>query len=775
MKARAKIVAEIVMQRRWYVGVISISVALNALLFGWLVRSLSRAAQPAADQSPSPAASPPQPDRPVANPIVPSPPPSMPPTVTPPATITASRRWPASNTMTRVVLGSLLVAAILLAVLAQSLFSVEHQEDRDAGIPYALAAMLLFSLAAFGADRWLGRADDPTDCPTAPHKSSALSRASWLDAARSTIRTHPRRTLVFGISGMLIVSVLMALQIEPALPNYALVFAMWIIALGIYLGAAASAQPMNLTIAKRDWRRYRPVMAAVLVIGLLALLVRVINLDGIPLTISGDEGGQGAEALKILRGELRNPFVTSWLSVPTLSFFFNALSIGLLGDTMFALRLPWALVGTAAVIMMFLLTRRLKTFTLALIVGLLLATYHYHIHFSRLGSNQIADTLLMASALFFLYRAYDRGLYSDWALAGVTAGLAQYFYAGARLVTLVVLVSVIVFLIREGWRFWYAQRAGIIILIGAFLITAAPMLQYAVQYPRRYQGRVRQVGILQNGWLDQAQRASGHTAAEILLDQFKRTTLAYNATTDQSAWYGSTRPFLDGLPAVLFILGLGYATLRPLDRRLFPLLLWWWAGIILGGVMTDNSPSSQRLIITAPVAIFFVALALWKSGQILQRLWPGRLIRSSNWVLGGALVAVVSIASLAQYFIDYTPQYRYGNPSAIRATELARFAHDNLDDRWQLVMVGAPYLYSNFGALQYLLPTMPRSDLIEPLTEALNPARYLPDQNLAFVFLEPRYGEFYYVRRAFPDGYLDTIAMPNNPEEVAFYVYRVVR
>ncbi|HTP10685.1 MAG TPA: glycosyltransferase family 39 protein, partial [Anaerolineae bacterium] len=503
--------------------------------------------------------------------------------------------------------------------------------------------------------------------------------------------------------------------------------------------------------------------------------VRVISLDSIPLTVSGDEGAQGTEALKVLRGELLNPFATSWLSVPTLSFFFNSLSIGLLGDTVFALRLPWALVGTAAVVMMFLLTRQLKTLTLALMVGLVLATYAYHIHFSRLGSNQIADTLLMASALFFLYRAYDHGRYLDWALAGVAAGLAQYFYAGARLVTLIVLISVVVFVIREGWRFWYAQRAGIIILLGAFLITAAPMLQYAVQYPRRYQGRVRQVGILQNGWLDQAEQTNGQTAAEILLDQFRRTTLAYNATLDQSAWYGSTRPFLDGLPAVLFILGLGYATLRPLDRRLFPLLLWWWGAILLGGVLTDNPPSSQRLIITAPVAIFFVALALWKSSQILQRLWPIPLVRSSVWVLGGILVAAISIASLAQYFVDYTPQYRYGNPSAIRATELARFARDNLDDRWQLVMVGAPYLYSNFGTLQYLLPTMPRSDLVEPLTKALDPAQYPPDQNLAFVFLEPRYGDFYFVRLAFPNGLLDTIAMPNNPEEVAFYVYRVVR
>ena len=150
--------------------------------------------------------------------------------------------------------------------------------------------------------------------------------------------------------------------------------------------------------------------------------------------MGGDEGSQGVEALKILRGELRNPFVTSWMSVPTMSFFFNTLTIGPLGHTAFALRLPWALIGTATVLIMFALDaaaqgtgdgadgRRaagrvsLSTFTI-----------------SRLGSNQVADAFFMAAAFFFLYRAYDEGGMLNWVMAGIVAGLAQYFYAGRTL------------------------------------------------------------------------------------------------------------------------------------------------------------------------------------------------------------------------------------------------------------------------------------------------------------------------------------------------------
>ena len=76
------------------------------------------------------------------------------------------------------------------------------------------------------------------------------------------------------------------------------------------------------------------------------------------------------------------------------------------------------------------------------------------------------------------------------------------------------------------------------------------------------------------------------------------------------------------------MLGLGYATLRPTDRRLFPMLIWWWGAILLGGVLTENPPSSQRLITSAPPAVFFVALAIWKTGQITERIFRVRGARA---------------------------------------------------------------------------------------------------------------------------------------------------
>lgn len=770
------------MNKRWYVGLISIGVALNAMLFGWLLRrrSRARAVQPPSDQAVQrPAA--PQPDRPAARPIVPPPPAPVATTSTATTTtpITSSRQLPESNILPRVAIGVLLVAAILLAVHAQSIFSAERLEDRDAGIPYALAAMGAFSVVAFLADRWLGQARDITDCPTAPHKTNAPTKIAVVAEIQSDVKRHPWRTAGVIISIGLWFIVLGNLRSEPPLPDYTLTLMMWLASIVLFAVSIIIPQPRPRRGWKVWWAQNGPLVATVSAIGLLALALRVINLDIIPPTLGGDEGSQGVEALKMLRGELLNPFITSWMSVPTMSFFFNALTIGPLGHTAFALRLPWAIIGTTTVLIMFALTRRLKGLAMALMVGALLATYHYHIHYSRLGSNQVADAFFMAAAFFFLYRAYDKGEMLNWVMAGIVAGVAQYFYAGARFVTIMVGVTLAYFVVRERWPFVRTHWRGLIAAMVAFIISSGPMLQFAVLHPDEYNGRLNAVGIFQSGWLELAENLWQQDPVQILIGyQLKRSALAYNAYPDPTYWYGSPRPLFDGLWAILFMLGLGYATLRPFDRRLFPMLIWWWGAIFLGGVLTENPPSSQRLITSAPPAVFFVALAAWKTGQIAERIFRIRgagapaLAASTSTparsdarryllpAFGAAFIAVLCWLSVNWYFVEYTPLRVYGNYTAVTADALARYAQDKLDPSYRLVFFGAPQMYVDFGSIKYLVPEIPGQDIAEPLATPFDPAILPDDKRPVFVFMPFRRNELALVQQTYPNGRVEELASP---------------
>jgi hypothetical protein len=208
-------------------------------------------------------------------------------------------------------------------------------------------------------------------------------------------------------------------------------------------------------------------------------------------------------------------------------------------------------------------------------VGMLLATI---IPFTiRLGSNRWR-CMLHGGVLLSVAHMMK---HAERVMAGLVAGLV--FYDAVH----TIMVGVTVIICGVGDYRLYA-RTGVAWCMGIFLIAAGPCCWL---HPDEYEGRLNVVGIFQSGWLTREVQLTGRSETDLLLDQFKRAVLAYNAYPDRTSWYGSPRPFFDGLWSILFILGLGYATLRPLDRRLFPMLIWWWGAIILGGMPPNPSAS----------------------------------------------------------------------------------------------------------------------------------------------------------------------------------------
>ncbi|HYN90150.1 MAG TPA: glycosyltransferase family 39 protein, partial [Ardenticatenaceae bacterium] len=443
------------------------------------------------------------------------------------------------------------------------------------------------------------------------------------------------------------------------------------------------------------------------------------------------------------------------------------------GNTAFALRLPWALLGAITVPVVFALATRLKGLTLGLMTAVLLATYHYHIHFSRLGINNAADPFFAALALLFLYRGYDRRSALDWALCGVVTGVAQYFYFGARSIPIILAILVASFVIREGKQFWHEQRLNVLILVGAAIISAAPMIQYALRFPADYNARLPLVGVFQSGWLEREQVIRNQGPIPILLDQVRRAALAFNAYPDTTTWYGRPQPLFDFAAGVLFLLGLGYATIRLDDRRLLPMVVWWWIPVIIGGALTTETPASQRLIAVAPPAIFFVAFALTRIGELFQQAWASRERLTLAPYLTAA-VLVLSLTSVRWYFTDFTPTYRYGSFNGLVATRLAHYAKDELGPEWRIYFFGPPRMYIGYGTIPYLAPEVGGVDVPQPLTAPPDASFAPPDKNAAFVFLPERLPELEWVRQAFPAGEVEELASPLGGDAL-FIVYRVPR
>jgi hypothetical protein len=510
-----------------------------------------------------------------------------------------------------------------------------------------------------------------------------------------------------------------------------------------------------------------PGVAAII---LIAFGLRIWQLGDIPFTLGGDEGEQGVEILRVLRGELTNPFITGWYGVPTLSFFFNAPSVALFSNTMFGIRVMWVLVGTASVLTTYLLVKELKGTRLALISAALLATYHYHLHYSRLGSNQISDTLLVSLSLLFLMRGYLRGKWLDWALAGVVVGIGQYFYAGGRLAIVLALFLLAYLWVRDGFKITRINRIGAGIFLIALLVAGGPMFGYAVNFPDQYNTRTNQIGILQNNWLINEAILLEKSQGEVLLDQFWRGALAFNAYPDRTAWYGLEGPLLDQLAGILFILGILSATLWSIrDRRLAPMVAWWWAAVLTGGMLTDTTPSSQRLITASIPAMFFVAWAI----EHFVVAFRQQVSKPVGLAVGIVATLVLGIASVNLYFNDYSPRKIFGGEHAMIGTMISKHVIDDLGEDTQIYFFGSPRMYITIGSVRYLIPDINKTDLYYPLESPFAPEERPENSTLLFAFLPERLDELEWVRQTYPEGQVQHITSPVNPDRVLYTMYTV--
>lgn len=537
---------------------------------------------------------------------------------------------------------------------------------------------------------------------------------------------------------------------------------LWLLGLGAVLAAALWPATLPTRVAKPSLRWSALTREAWLEVAtisgltILAFMLRMTALENIPYTLGGDEAWFGLTARQVLNGELRNPFVTAYVSMPTFFYWPVSWAMRLVGDGVTGLRLPAVLVGTATVPALYLFARHLWGRRLAVLAALFLATYDYHIHYSRLGTNNVWDPFFVLLALWFL----DLGLSTSseanrtrfLTLSGLVMGLSAYFYTGARLLPFLVALYLAFWVMRCAARKRREQASGLawplLMLILAFLVAAGPMLSYALSHPDDWNARVNQVGIIQSGWLAREPGLTGKSTPSILAEQFLRAAGAFHVFPDRTVWYGADRPLLGFLGGVFAILGMAWALFRWRERRYFLLLIWFWGVIISGGMLTESPPSSQRLLIAAPAVALLVAGGLEQTVHLLRWLLGPKRARELHVALG-VMVALLVVGSVHYYFVEFTPSRRYGSTNGETATMIGHYLHE-LDGERHAYFFGPPRLYWGFGTQAFLAPDVPGQDVVEPLN---GPPDFVDESRGAvFLFLPERVGELVWVQQAFPEG-----------------------
>lgn len=539
----------------------------------------------------------------------------------------------------------------------------------------------------------------------------------------------------------------------PATANFSGVLWLWLF--GVYLFLMAFVPALKIREAWSgllQWlRRNRIELACLAALLLAALAVRGVNLEHIPANLGGDEGIWALGGLAMFEGgRLANPFATRWPSFPDLSFLVWGLSIRIFGESVAGARAISALIGAATVLTTFALARELWGRWVAWPAAVLLAFGHYHLHYSRLASNNIADGFLVTLALALLVRGLRSGRPFHFALAGAALGLSLYGYVGARLVGIIVVVYLVWqarverrFLARYGWLLALALAAA--------LVVTAPLLLHYVVNPVELTGRVTQVSILAPGWLAHETAYWGVSAAEIYWRQIWKSLTGFHYTLDPTFWYHAAIPLLDFISGMLLVLGLVWAIVHRRQHGNGLLLIWFWLAVITGWVLIENPPSSQRIVIVAPALALLASLGLnWLVEVSRRALGGGR----SLWAgaTAGLLVAVAAI-NLHYYFRVYTPTLVYGNPTAEVATVLGRSLAQREED-CVVYFYGPPAMYWDLNNLRFLrrvyAPQIEGMD-VPPPGEG-EPPRPDLSRRACFVFIPERLGELEAVRAQYPGG-----------------------
>ncbi len=376
------------------------------------------------------------------------------------------------------------------------------------------------------------------------------------------------------------------------------------------------------------------------------------------------------------------PLLAPFSSVAAFPYTFpygQWLSVEIFGHNYIGIRAFSAVIGTLTVAAVYQLGRSLFDSRTALIAALLLATFPPHMHFSRLGLNNIADPLFGTLALAFLARGMRFNRRIDWAVGGAMLGLTHYFYeAGRLLYTPLVLVWII-----GAW--WLSRPAaqpsmeskgslirrvrGLIrrpanagAALVALIVVAAPIYLVLIGMDRPIAARMvdNQIGLTGDYWrlLFQYDNFQAHIEVHVI-----PALAVFINGNDPTLFYAGKSPLMLPFVELLFLLGLAYLLWRWRAPGAL-LLLLWMASTAAGNSLMTDSTTFTRFIIVFPGIMLVTALGI---NHALPLLLPRKRLYKFLMVM---LPIAFAVLQVYYYFAVHLPTYAaetradWGHPDA---------------------------------------------------------------------------------------------------------------
>ncbi len=301
-----------------------------------------------------------------------------------------------------------------------------------------------------------------------------------------------------------------------------------------------------------------------------------------------------------------------WLQAGTMALF---------GSGVWGVRGVSILLGTLAVLLTYLLARRLFDWPTAAIASLCLALSFWSLMYSRSGQRHISVTVTTLLSVYCLWRAWPKqddepgsapqAKLPHFVLAGLWMGIGFYTYFASRGVPLIILAwGGYLLLWRRAW--WQRVWPGLLITLLVAGVLAIPLI---VTLQRQPEAEARVTELAKP--INDARQGDFST-----LQEYALTTLAmFTHNGDDEVLYNVPhRPVFGLLGGTLFWCGVALSLIRAFGSHRDPrhafLLLWMGAGLA-PGALSVPAASLGHTILAQPVAMLLPALTITSAGRWL--------------------------------------------------------------------------------------------------------------------------------------------------------------
>jgi streptogramin lyase len=462
----------------------------------------------------------------------------------------------------------------------------------------------------------------------------------------------------------------------------------------------------------------------------LALFMRLWQIGSLPFGIWYDEAISGLQGVRWNTDAAYRPQFEENNAGQLI--FLYATALRWFGQHPTAIRLVSVALGLAGVVAAYLFGNELRGPRFGLILAFFVAVARWHVNFSRIAMPGIDTPLAEFLALFFLLRLWRYGRLRDAAWVGISLGLGLSLYSAFRLFVLALGIFVLLAGLI-GWRSWWPRRkesqwwcnlgARLALLSLTLVLTALPVIHFALNNPTNFWARVQKTSIVN--------RRDEPDLDKALWRSTYLHLLMFNFHGDRNGRHNLPgEPMLDPAMGVLFVLGFGLALARLRQPGHLFFFILFSAGL-LGGILSLDfeAPQALRTIAVLPAVFYFCALSVEALGRQVAaelRPWPVSWLAAPAVVLGSFIFYYNAHTYFDRQAHDFGSWNAFSTAESIVGQRMAQLGSD-------YIFYLSPF-FNEHPAIRFLSPATPdRRQFILP--DAL-PVRQPADRPAA-LFIHP--------------------------------------